>query len=113
MRSRASSNAGLSTIFDIDPFSINDRTALPQHGAFLTRLTDPRDVAPYDLVPTAVPFALNQPGTPGQALSQAMDFSTYDRIDESTLNAILYAIGRGTTVDQARAFLAGVAPARR
>ncbi|MGQ0832786.1 MAG: bifunctional YncE family protein/alkaline phosphatase family protein [Microthrixaceae bacterium] len=101
------------TIFDIEPFSINDRTALPQHGAFVTHLDDPRDTAPYDLVPTAVPFALNQPGTPGQAQSEAMDFSTYDLIDEHTLNAILYAIGRGTTLEEAEAFLAANATTRR
>jgi hypothetical protein len=28
----------------------------------------------------------------------AMDWSTYDRIDEATLNAILYAAARGTPV---------------
>ncbi len=96
----------IETIFGIEPFSINDRVALPQHGAFLRRLRDEPDLAPYDLVPTVVPFAVNQPGIPGQALSMAMDFSTYDRIDESTLNAILYALGRGTSLADASAFLA-------
>ena len=36
----------------------------------------------------------------------AMDFTTVDRIDEGTLNLILYAIGRDLTLDQAAAFLA-------
>jgi hypothetical protein len=103
----------IETIFGVEPFSLNDRVALPQHGAFLRTLDDEPDLAPYDLVPTLVPFAVNQPGIPGQALSMAMDFSTYDRIDESTLNAILYALGRGTSLDEAVAFITANAPSRR
>ena len=102
----------IETIFDVTPFSLNDRVAIPQHGAFLPKLSDGPDLAPYDLVPTAVPFALNQPGIPGQALSAAMDFSTYDRVDEATLNAILYALGRGTSLEEAQAFLAANAITR-
>lgn len=94
------------TIFGIDPFSLYDKVALPQHGAFKAKLTDAPDMTPYDLVPTLVPFAINEPGLPGQALSMAMDFSTYDRIDEGTLNLILYALGRGWSLDETRAFLA-------
>ena len=41
-------------------------------------------------------MGLNRPGALGQAESQAMDWSTYDRIDEELLNAILYADARGT-----------------
>jgi DNA-binding beta-propeller fold protein YncE len=96
----------IETIFKVPPFSLNDKVAIPQHGAFLTKLTDTPDLAPYELVHTVVPFALNQPGLPGQLLSQAMDFSTVDKIDEGTLNLILYAIGKGMTLDQAAAFLA-------
>jgi DNA-binding beta-propeller fold protein YncE len=103
----------IETIFGIDPVSLNDGVALPQHGAFLRSLDDEPDLAPYDLLPTLVPFAVNEPGLPGQALSMAMDFSTYDRIDESTLNAILYALGRGTTIEEAVAFLAANAPSVR
>jgi DNA-binding beta-propeller fold protein YncE len=102
----------IETIFGIEPVSLNDRVALPQHSAFLLHLDDTPDTAPYDLVPTLVPFAVNQPGLPGQALSQGMDFSTYDRIDEASLNAILYAIGRGITLEQAQAFLAATAAPR-
>jgi DNA-binding beta-propeller fold protein YncE len=93
------------TIFGVDPFTLNDKVALPQHGAFKAKLSEGPDLAPYDLVPTVVPFALNEPGLPGQALSMAMDFTTYDRIDEGTLNLILYAVGRGWTLDETRAFL--------
>jgi hypothetical protein len=96
----------IETIFHIEPFSLYDRLALPQHGAFRAKLSDGPDLRPYDLVPTAIPFAVNQPGLPGQLLSEAMDFSTYDRIDEGTLNLILYALGRGWTLEQAAAFLA-------
>jgi DNA-binding beta-propeller fold protein YncE len=103
----------IETIFRVEPFSINDRVAIPQHGAFLASLDDAPDLSPYDLVPTLVPFAVNEPGVPGQALSQTMDFSTYDRIDEGTLNAILYALGRGTTLEQAERFLAANAITRR
>jgi DNA-binding beta-propeller fold protein YncE len=96
----------IETIFGIEPISLNDRIALPQHGAFLSSLDDQPDLAPYDLVPTVVPFAVNEPGVPGQLLSEAMDFSTYDLIDEATLNTILYAIARGTSIEEATAFLA-------
>jgi hypothetical protein len=103
----------IETIFDIPPISLNDRVAIPQHGAFRASLAEQPDLAPYDLVPTLVPFALNEPGVPGQLLSQAMDFSTYDLVDESTLNAILYALWRGTTLEEAVAFLsANVASGR-
>ena len=40
--------------------------------------------------------------------SASMDFSTVDLIDEATLNNILYAMGKGMTLDQAEAFLASV-----
>ncbi len=95
----------IETIFGVPPFSLNDKVAIPQHGAFLTKLTDAPNLTPYTLVPQLVPFALNQPGLPGQALSEAMDFSQVDRIDEGTLNLILYAIGKHLTLDQAAAFL--------
>ena len=58
---------------------------------FVEKLTDKCDTAPYDAVRPAVPFAVNQAGAPGQAASMAMDWSHVDRIDEATLNEILYA----------------------
>lgn len=92
-------------IFDVPPVSLFDRLALPQHDAFQTQLTplvtgDPR-LAPYKAIKPLVPFALNQPGAIGQAESASMDFSTYDLIDESLLNAILYADARGTPLQHA------------
>lgn len=98
----------IETIFDVEPFTVNDRIALPQHGAFLTHLEDKPNETPYDAIRPAVPFALNEPGPVSQELaarSAAIDFSTYDLADETTLNGILYALARGTTVEEALAFL--------
>ncbi len=82
-------------IFGVEPISLFDKLALPQHGAFRASLDDEPDTDPFIAIRPAIPFALNQPGAPGQAESMAMDFSTYDLIDEDTLNAILYADARG------------------
>lgn len=95
----------IETIFGIDPIAIYDGVALPQHGAFVTSLDAEPNLAPYTAIRPIIPFAMNEPGLPGQELSEAMDFSTYDRIDEATLNAILYAIGRGTSYEEAQEFL--------
>ncbi len=97
----------IETIFGVEPITLNDRVAIPQHGAFVRRLADGPNLEPYEAVRPLIPFALNEPGLPGQALSMAMDFSTYDRIDEATLNAILYAIQRNLTIEEALALLAG------
>ncbi|MFL6205118.1 MAG: bifunctional YncE family protein/alkaline phosphatase family protein [Acidimicrobiales bacterium] len=86
-------------IFGVRPISLFDRLALPQHGAFRSRLSDEPDLTPYKAVVPAVPFALNEPGAVGQAESASMDFSTYDLIDEDLLNAILYAEARGVPLD--------------
>jgi hypothetical protein len=80
----------IETIFGVPPFTLHDKLAWPQHGAFVTKLSDKRDTAPYNATRPAVPFAVNQAGAPGQAASMAMDWSHVDRIDEATLNAILY-----------------------
>jgi hypothetical protein len=85
----------IETIFRVKPIALTDRLALPQHEAFLAAVPAKLDLTPYTAVRPAVPFALNGPGTPGQAASIAMDWSTYDRINEATVNAILYAIGKG------------------
>ena len=82
-------------LFGVAPISLHDRLALPQHGAFRLKLSDKPNMAPYTAIHPAIPFALNQPGAPGQAASMAMDWSTVDRIDMQTLNAILYADGKG------------------
>ena len=67
--------------------------AMPMHGAFLAKLSDPPNTTPYDAVRPAIPFALNQSDAPGAALSRRMNcWRTYDLCDERTLNAILYAI---------------------
>jgi hypothetical protein len=86
----------IETIFHVEPISLFDKLALPQHGAFRSSLTDTPDTSPFNAMRPNVPFALNQPGAPGQAASMAMNWSTYDLIDEQTLNAILYAVQRGT-----------------
>jgi DNA-binding beta-propeller fold protein YncE len=83
-------------IFGVEPITLFDRLAFPQHGAFRASLTDTPDTKPYDAIKPLVPFAINQLGAPGQAESMAMDWSTIDRIDMNVLNAILYAVARGT-----------------
>jgi hypothetical protein len=89
----------IETIFDVSPITLNDKLALPQHGAFRRSLKDTPDLTPYTAIKPLVPFAINQLGAPGQEASMAQDWSTYDRIDEATLNAILYAVARGTPVN--------------
>jgi DNA-binding beta-propeller fold protein YncE len=88
----------IETIFDVPPISLNDKLALPQHEAFRRTLKDKPDTRPYKAVKPVIPFGVNQLGAPGQEASMAMDWSTFDRIDEATLNAILYALARGTPV---------------
>ncbi|HZN15266.1 MAG TPA: bifunctional YncE family protein/alkaline phosphatase family protein [Acidimicrobiales bacterium] len=83
-------------IFKVDPITLHDRLAFPQHGAFRATIAEGPDLTPYDLVPELIPFAINQLGAPGQAESMAMDWTTVDRIDMGLLNAILYAVARGT-----------------
>jgi hypothetical protein len=84
-------------IFGVRPTTLYDRLAYPQHDAFRTSLSDKPDTAPYDAIDPVVPYGVNRLGAPGQKESESMDWSTYDRIDEQLLNAILYADARGTT----------------
>jgi DNA-binding beta-propeller fold protein YncE len=86
-------------LFGVAPVSLNDRLAPLLQGAFLTKLSDKPDLSPYTAVRPVIPFAVNQPGTPGQAASMAMDWSHIDQINEATLNDILYAIQRGTPLN--------------
>jgi DNA-binding beta-propeller fold protein YncE len=78
-------------LFRVYPISLYDQLAVPQHGAFLAKLTDKPNLDPYQAVTPRIPFAVNQPGAAGQALSMSLDWSTYDRVDMGILNAILYA----------------------
>jgi hypothetical protein len=101
----------IETIFDVPPFTLNDKVAVPMHSAFVTSLADARDTKPYSAVLPAVPFAINEPGIVSPELAQAsatMDFSTFDRVDEAALNNILYALAKGLSLEQAAAFLASV-----
>src|SRR6185295_18053665 len=86
----------IETIFDVPPISLNDRLATPMHLAFRGRLDETPDTGQYAAIRPNVPFGLNAASAAGAKESQAMDFSTWDRIDEATLNAILYADARGT-----------------
>ncbi|MHB8670195.1 MAG: beta-propeller fold lactonase family protein [Acidimicrobiales bacterium] len=81
----------IETIFGVEPASLNDRLAQPIYDAFRADVPDQAARAPYTAVKPLVPFAVNQPGAPGAALSAQMDFRDYDRVDEATLNAILEA----------------------
>jgi hypothetical protein len=101
----------IETIFGVPPFTLNDKVALPMHSAFVTNLTDTRDTASYTAVAPAVPFAINEPDIVSAELAQAsasMNFTTFDKVDEVTLNNILYAIGKGMTLEEAAAFLRSV-----
>ena len=96
----------IETLFGVTPVGVNDGLAAPLHGAFVAKLSDAHTLCNasatlqpdgqyakpcYTAVRPAVPFALNQPGAPGQAASMAMDWSQVDRIDMATLNAIWWA----------------------
>ena len=85
-------------LFGVAPISLFDRLATPMHEAFLPALTMKPDLQPYTVVKGAVPFNVNTPSSPGAALSATLDFSTYDRVDEQLLNAILVANARHTQV---------------
>jgi hypothetical protein len=78
-------------IFGVQPISLFDRLAAPMHEAFLSSVTSKPNLAPYEAVHPGIPFNVNQPGAAGADLSATLDFSTYDRVDEQLLNAILYA----------------------
>ena len=78
-------------LFHVAPITLYDRLATPEHSAFLARLSDKPNLAPYTVVTPLVPFAVNQPGAAGQSISAKLDFSTVDRVDEGILSAILWA----------------------
>jgi len=80
----------------VKPISLFDRLAMPMHEAFLPSLSSKPNVAPYTAVKARIPFDVNQPGAVGADLSALMDFSSYDRVDEQLLNAILFADARHT-----------------
>jgi DNA-binding beta-propeller fold protein YncE len=83
-------------IFGVKPISLYDRLAMPMHEAFLPSLSSKPNLAPFTAGKAMVPFNINQPGAVGADLSALMDFSSYDKVDEQLLNAILYADARGT-----------------
>ncbi|MCU1624462.1 MAG: beta-propeller repeat protein [Frankiales bacterium] len=83
-------------VFGVQPISLFDRLATPMHEAFLPTLSSKPNFTPYTAVKSTVPFDLNTNGSAGAALSATLDFSTYDRVDEQLLNAILYADLRHT-----------------
>ncbi|MFN2540376.1 MAG: bifunctional YncE family protein/alkaline phosphatase family protein [Mycobacteriales bacterium] len=85
-------------VFGVRPISLFDRLATPMHGAFVPSLRAKPDLRPYTAVKSSVPFSVNTASSPGAALSGTLDFSTYDRVDEQLLNAILYADARHTRV---------------
>jgi len=81
-------------IFAVRPVSLFDRLAMPMHEAFLARLSDKPDLAPYDVQRELVPFALNSADAPYAALSSkltCLQTHTYDLCNEQLLDKILYA----------------------
>jgi DNA-binding beta-propeller fold protein YncE len=86
-------------VFGVQPISLFDRLATPMHEAFMTSLKTKPNLRPYTAVKSDVPFNINTTSSPGAALSATLDFSTYDRVDEQLLNAILYADVRRTKLE--------------
>jgi DNA-binding beta-propeller fold protein YncE len=86
----------IETIFNVEPISLYDRLATPMHLAFRARLDEVPDTGAFTAIRPGIPFGLNTLSSAGAQESQALDFTTYDRVDEATLNAILYADARGT-----------------
>ena len=83
-------------VFGVGPISLFDRLAMPMHEAFLPNLSAKPNLTPYTAVKSEVPFGVNQPGAVGADLSAQLNVSTYDKVDEQLLNAILYASARHT-----------------
>jgi DNA-binding beta-propeller fold protein YncE len=83
-------------IFGVKPISLFDRLAVPMHEAFLPSLKSKPNLAPFTAVKGTVPFNINTSSSVGAALSGTLDFTSYDRVDEQLLNAILYAQARRT-----------------
>jgi hypothetical protein len=83
-------------VFGVQPISLFDKLAMPMHEAFLPSLSSRPNLTPYVAVKPLVPFNINAPDAVGSALSATLDFSSYDRVDEQLLNAILYADARRT-----------------
>jgi DNA-binding beta-propeller fold protein YncE len=81
-------------VLGVQPISLFDRLAMPMHEAFLPSLSSKPNLTPYTAVKAQVPFDVNQPGAPGAKESALLDFSSYDRVNEQLLNAILYADAR-------------------
>jgi hypothetical protein len=81
-------------VFGVAPVSLFDRLAMPMHEAFLPSLSSRPNLSPYTAVKAGIPFDVNQPGAIGADLSSTLDFTTWDRVDEQLLNAILYADAR-------------------
>jgi hypothetical protein len=88
-------------LFGVRPFSLFDRLAMPMHEAFLPRLSSRPNLSPYIAVKPLVPFRVNEPDPVLSGLSATLDFSTYDRVDESVLNRILLAQARAWRQGQA------------
>jgi DNA-binding beta-propeller fold protein YncE len=78
-------------LFGVQPVSLYDRLAMPMHQAFRGSLSETPNLAPFNVVPELVPFGVNEPGVVGAEASAAMNFDTWDLIDEATMNAVLKA----------------------
>jgi DNA-binding beta-propeller fold protein YncE len=86
----------IETIFGVEPVSLYDKLAAPMHEAFRATLGDAPDLAPYTAVKPVIPFAINQPGAPEQQLSQAQNWTSYDKVPMDVLNGIQY-LAQGKT----------------
>ena len=80
----------IETIFSVQPVSLYDKLAMPMHEAFKPSLSDQPDLAPYTAVKPVVPFAINEPGAPDQALSQSQTWMPLDHVPMDVLNKIQY-----------------------
>ena len=75
-------------ILGMHPLGLFDALATPMYDAFTSK---PLNAAPYAaIVPTQNRMALNTALSPGAALSDSLDFKGLDKIDQVTLDAILW-----------------------
>jgi hypothetical protein len=80
-------------LLGLPPMTQHDAAAAPMVGAFMAQ----PDLTGFTALPARIDLmAKNSPQGYGAAASARMDFSDYDRIDEDTLNRILWHSIKGT-----------------
>ena len=84
-------------ILGLPPLSQYDAAARPMFNSF----TDKADLTPYKHAPAQIDLnAVNDKKAFGAALSEKMDFSDYDKVNDFELNAILWGAVMGTNTPE-------------